>query len=814
MKKACLIIFTIIGTFYCHISKAQCTGRKGPNILGDRGTFSSPFITVNQAASACTYSATNTFNPAGNIGNGFGVCSGIGMTLPCSDYKYTAEILGLFPDFTYSIIKNIGDNNGGNCIKGDWRGKDHTGDGGYFMAVNGATAIGNSPVFYQVKNIPVCVGATYELSAFVLNLLPKTNGNAKPGTEPNISFKINGNIVVSTGPVAYSNTPTWVKVTGSFTAATPLVDLQVISTASVLIGNDFGLDDMSINICIPESAFNGPLSASICNGTGITGDAIISGIIQGSSSYDWQISTDGGTSFAVADPSSVTQTGIYRLIVSNSCGLPDTATVNVSIKPRPILASDKNVTTCSGNMVDLTKQFNSDTLNNVWTLGGNIVSTPAAVNLSGLYQLIASNNAGCADTALVDVIVNPKPNFGPDQNFTTCAGNGIDLTKFYSTTGLASSWTTGNIPVVNPGAITVGGMFEVIGVNSFSCADTAKVTVVIYPNPTVKTVNPGAVCFPSTVDLTLAAVTSGSTHGLNFTYWQNADASVSSPNPATAGNGLYFIKGTDQNGCFNIQPVTVIVYQLPVVSAGRDTTICDQTFAVLNGGVSNLSGSTVNYAWSPATAVDKVNSPTTIVRPIASTTYMLTATVKYDRCSLSGFNTVRVNVQPPVPAFAGNDTNAIEGVPHQLKATGGVSYLWFPGSSLDNPAIANPLAIFQKDTRLTVRVTDFAGCVATDTIFITVFDNIKYNLPTAFSPNGDGLNDIFRPHPVGITATDFFRIYNRFGNLMFESIKSLKGWDGNLNGRDQPVGNYVWVIKGMGKDGKVVQMKGNVVLVR
>jgi gliding motility-associated-like protein len=87
-------------------------------------------------------------------------------------------------------------------------------------------------------------------------------------------------------------------------------------------------------------------------------------------------------------------------------------------------------------------------------------------------------------------------------------------------------------------------------------------------------------------------------------------------------------------------------------------------------------------------------------------------------------------------------------------------------------------------------------------------------VPNAFSPNGDLKNDIFRPIPVGVVTTEYFRVFNRYGQVMFETNQYLKGWDGTYKGVQQPVGNYVWVVKGKARSGKVIEMKGNVVLVR
>jgi hypothetical protein len=308
----------LVGAIMCNyqISNAQCNGIKGPNLLGAKGTFSSPFITVNNAASSCTRSGSNTYNPTGNIGNALLGCTGTATAMPCSDYTYTAANGGLQPEFRYTVIKNIGDNNGGNCIKGDWRGKDHTGDGGYFLAVNGAPNNTYSNIFYQIKAIPVCIGATYEFSAWVINLLPGTSPSANPGSEPNISFKVNGNVIANSGPIAYNNNATWVKVGGSFTVTTSTVDLQVINATSVATGNDLGLDDISFNVCQSQiGVVDAGGVASNCAGNNVSAIYTVTDNSQTNTWYKWQNSTDGGASFT-----DVT-TGAQATYVGNSFSL-------------------------------------------------------------------------------------------------------------------------------------------------------------------------------------------------------------------------------------------------------------------------------------------------------------------------------------------------------------------------------------------------------------------------------------------------------------------------------------------------------------
>ncbi|RYE14226.1 MAG: T9SS type B sorting domain-containing protein, partial [Sphingobacteriales bacterium] len=251
-------------------------------------------------------------------------------------------------------------------------------------------------------------------------------------------------------------------------------------------------------------------------------------------------------------------------------------------------------------------------------------------------------------------------------------------------------------------------------------------------------------------------------------------------------------------GCERRDTITVNVLRKPVANAGLDTAICNMTYAILRGSASNLSGS-VNYSWSPAANVEFPTQAVTRVYPPGSNTtypYTLTVTDNYG-CNFSVTDQVEVRVQPPVPAFAGNDTTAVKGVPHQLVATGGDDYLWTPSAPLNNATLQNPLATLQDDQKFVVRVTDFAGCIGYDTVFVKVYAGPAYYIPNAFTPNGDGLNDVFRPIPAGIARTEYFRIFNRYGETVFETNQFMKGWDGTFKGKKQAIGAYVWIIKGI-----------------
>lgn len=179
------------------------------------------------------------------------------------------------------------------------------------------------------------------------------------------------------------------------------------------------------------------------------------------------------------DLRSFTTTGIwYRFkmnIAADTSFYLDSLFVNFT--PRPNLGADKAVSVCSPSSVNLTTQFVTTGLTASWTLGGATVVNPAAVTASGAYQLIASNTSGCGDTAIVNVTINPKPNLGVDRSVAKCTDSTVNLTTLFTTTGLTATWTNGGNSVPNAAAVSAAGVYQLIVVNSFGCADTALVTV-------------------------------------------------------------------------------------------------------------------------------------------------------------------------------------------------------------------------------------------------------------------------------------------------------------------------------------------------
>ena len=448
--------------------------------------------------------------------------------------------------------------------------------------------------------------------------------------------------------------------------------------------------------------------------------------------------------------------------------------------------------------------------------GASWQTSPVFNNIpAGSYTVLARVVASlCGGSTTVTVTEPPVLTSFAIPSFATCANNDgtINITAGGGTPAYQYSINNGisyqagnvfsNLPVGNYNNIKVK--------DANGCISNTSAVVVLKDTMRLELGPDSTICFGTKI--TLLPQTNAQTDTFKWvpaTYldYDTAKNPVVSPNDTTK----YYL--TAKWGiCQRKDSITINILHKPVAYAGKDTTICYKTNATLFGSASNLSG-TVNYSWSPPDSLNTPNAAITIARIDTTRKFTLTVTDNYG-CNFSVTDSMWVFMQPLLVVFAGNDTNAIINRPHQLLASGGVNYVWSPVGPLNNPFIADPLAILNADTYFRVVVTDAIGCTDDDTVFIKVYEGPMYYVPNAFSPNGDGTNDIFRPIPVGIRSTEYFRVFNRYGELMFQTNKWLDGWDGNLKGKKAASGTYVWMVKGIDKNGRVVEMKGTVILVQ
>ena len=184
-------------------------------------------------------------------------------------------------------------------------------------------------------------------------------------------------------------------------------------------------------------------------------------------------------------------------------------------------------------------------------------------------------------------------------------------------------------------------------------------------------------------------------------------------------------------------------------------------------------------------------------------------------CPKPAFDSVVIQVEKIVADAGPRDTSIVVNQPLQLLGTGAELFLWTPSTGLSNPDIANPVAILTENQQYVLKVQSASGCSATDTIDVIVYKvNPGLYVPNAFTPNGDGLNDVFRPIPIGMKSIRYFKVFNRQGQLIFSTTLQNKGWDGTFKGKPQDTGVFVWIVEGVDYQDKLIFQKGSVTLVR
>lgn len=546
------------------------------------------------------------------------------------------------------------------------------------------------------------------------------------------------------------------------------------------------------------------------------------------SSYTWEF---GDARSGVANISTAptpthtysdTGTFIMKLRVESSGGCKDSAQALVRVYPgftpdfqvtgscfkNPFFFTDRTFT--QYGVVDSWK----------WDFGDNasVTDTSTSKNVSYTYPgpgtntatLIVTNSKGCIDTVSKQVSVNSTPELSlPFKDTLICS---VDTLQLRAEGAGVYTWRPNlNIigpntqnPYVYPKDTTV--YIVTLSQNGCLATDTVKVNVLDFI--TADAGKDTSICLTDTLVLRAAS------HGLQFSwtpttglFTPNRQNTLAQPLTSTT----YYVTA-NLGKCQATDAVFVKVAPYPQAYAGADTSICFGTQAVLNPAI---SGSL--FTWSPASTLQNPSVLNAVASPKNTTSYILTVRDTLG-CPKPWRDTVLVKVVPPVIAFAGNDTNVLVNTPFQLNATGGTTYAWSPAIGLSNPNIANPVATLGADVEAIiykVKVGIPEGCYSEDNISIKVFKTgPEIFVPSAFTPNNDGKNDILRAITVGMKSFTYFKIFNRWGQLLFSTTEPERGWDGKSGGIDQPGGTFVYVAEAVDYLGRHVVKKGTVVLIR
>jgi len=433
-------------------------------------------------------------------------------------------------------------------------------------------------------------------------------------------------------------------------------------------------------------------------------------------------------------------------------------------------------------------------------------------------QLTVTNTKGCTETITktVDIRSRPVINLGFSDTLI-CNSDTLQLSASANFQG-SYTWSPdvniSNIhsrtPLIYP---TDSVKYYISFDDGKGCANTDSVMINVVDSAFVHLGADTTICLGDTVQL------KPQTNALYFT-WQPAVLSGSTPqdeNPYVRPltTTTYSLTGKISKHCIESDDIVIREIPYPEANAGPDVTLCYGSSVKLSGSIAGSS-----FTWSPASSLYQANTLTPVAGPVETTTYTLTVydTLTTPHCGKPAISYVTVKIVPPVTASAGNDTSVVVNQPVQLNASGGNIFTWQPSTGLNDPNIQNPIGIYPAGiTSVTykVRVQNSDNCVGYASVTVKIYQTgPEIFVPSAFSPNGDGTNDVLRAVVTGLKQFDYIRIFNRWGNMVYSSANASEAWDGNYNGEKQPPGTYVYEAQGIDYLGKTISRKGTLVLIR
>ena len=281
-------------------------------------------------------------------------------------------------------------------------------------------------------------------------------------------------------------------------------------------------------------------------------------------------------------------------------------------------------------------------------------------------------------------------------------------------------------------------------------------------------------------------------------------------------------------------PTNTTAYELTVQSTGGGCRDKDSVIVT-----ASLVDSAMQLVGTPAFCVTSGDSAVLIVQPADSIQWLK------DNSAITGATGTRLSViqsgnysallfsdegcaistreeeifvESPRPAQNYPIQYAVINNPIQLQSrTFGTSVLWRPPTYLDNVNIVNPQfnsPLSDEEFIYTITITSATGCETVDTQIVKTIKEVKVYVPTAFTPNNDGLNDFLKPMMFGVKELQYFRIYNRWGQLVYDMRGSQQGWNGTIGGQHQSTATFVWIFQGLGLDNKIHRQKGTVTVIR
>lgn len=693
-----------------------------------------------------------------------------------------------------------------------------TGPNGYLDAtqnaiIASAQATNNGTYTLTVTDANGCVNFT--TTSVTVDPLPViTVNNPTACVNQNINFTSTGGVSYSwVGPGSYTSNVQNPTISNATTAMTGPYTVVVTSAASCTAS---AVSNASvIALPVPAITSNTPcVGASIqLNGTG-------------GSSYSW-VGPNGFNSGS-QNPSipnvSMAANGTYTLVVTTGmCSDFTTAVAVVNPLPTPSISGIMAV--CLNQPVSLTANGGSTyawTGPAGFTGNGQVMSMPSAsMPNGGTYVVTATDANGCTNTASAQLVVNPLPVIAAVGS-TVCATTNITLS---SSGGNTFVWNGPNgytsntqFPVIANATTGMAGNYSVTVTDVNGCTSTSITNVQVNPIPTPTAAGSAQVCLNQTITLTAGAPT-----GISYN-WTGPNAyTANGPNhiikPAElAHTGLYAVTVTDNIGCSATAFVNVLVNPLPegnisMTNATGCVPLCVTFTCEAATGLSSVTWDLGSGANASGTVVSKCftnDGPVTVksfMTDINGCVNTATSIVQVYANPTADFNFAP---QKPVEGEYIDFTNSSYG-------QGLTNYYWYFANTTSTVITdQNPSMQYQVPGGYAVAliVVNDKGCSDTITKAVMVGEDAGIYVPNAFTPNGDGINDIFFPKGFGIVQYEL-NIFDRWGEILFTTKTFEEGWAGNYSGRSDKIvqnGVYIWQIKYTNVFGKANVITGTVTL--
>jgi gliding motility-associated-like protein len=606
-------------------------------------------------------------------------------------------------------------------------------------------------------------------------------------------------LVLESSNAGTGSTYTWTTPSGTTLTGKRVVIQNMTSSGSgryyVTITDGYGctrMDSTDVMVSPPPVVTVTP-NSSVCSGNTIQLNAT------GGTTYRWFPST-GLNNPNISNPiATVTSAITYKVVVTNAGGCRDSANTTISINAGPAITHSGNAQICQGDSVQLSagggasyQWFPATGLNSATI--SNPKASPAATTT---YKVIVTGANGCKDSMNLTVTVATPPvvTITAAGGGLICPGDSVQLTA----TGTGTmQWTPAaglnNAQIANPKAFpSVTTLYSLTVVNG-GCQATASVTVTVKPKPVASASAAVQICASDTTQLAASG-------GIAY-QWIPAtglsNASIADPKAFPAATTVYSVVVSNAEGCRDTATTIVTVTAKPSLNIGNDTTLCINNSYTLNA---TLNGAN-DYEWNTGdvTPTISINTPG-----------MYSVVVKIAGCNTPVKDTIIVQALPLPVVSAGNDTSGCINSPLLIRATGTdiTNYLWSTGSNQSS-------IIVTSDGTYRITASNDCGSSTDEVIVRMVPCSEDLFFPSAFTPNGNGRNDVFKAgYMTNPNLAEYeLKVYNRWGALVFSTNEVSKGWDGIYNGVKQNTAAFVWIARyRKASGGPAIIRKGTVTLI-